>query len=204
MIRSIIFDLGKTIVPFDFNRAYTRLEVHCGLPTVEIRRRLGKTDLYRQFESGQIEPLDFAARVSALLGFTIGYEEFCAVWTSIFLPEPLISEALLEGLAQNYRLVLLSNTNVIHFEMIRENYPVMRYFHEFVLSYEVGEMKPSPLIYRKAVAASACAAEECLFFDDILENVEAAREEGLHAVQFASAEQMEGELRKRGILKTNE
>jgi putative hydrolase of the HAD superfamily len=199
MIRSIIFDLGKVIVPFDFNRAYAGFEAHCGIGVPEIRRRLGEADLYMQFESGRLEPLDFVTRVESCLGVLIGYDDFCAIWTSIFLPEPLIPEALLERLARNYRLILLSNTNVIHFAMIRETYPLLRHFHEFVLSYEVGAMKPSPVIYRKAVAASGCAAEECLFFDDMRENVEAACEEGLQAVQFVSAAQVQSELRKRGI-----
>lgn len=202
MIKSIIFDLGKVIVPFDFNRAYSRFEFHSGLPTSEIRRRFGATDLYRRFESGQLTAHDFIAEVCGVLGVSIGYEEFCAAWTSIFLPETLISEDLLEGLARNHRLVLLSNTNVLHFEMIRENYPLLRHFHEFVLSYEVGLMKPSPLIYKKAVAAAGCRAEECLFFDDLAENVEAAREAGLSAVQFISAEQLEIELRRCGALCT--
>ncbi|MES1262462.1 MAG: HAD family phosphatase [Acidobacteriota bacterium] len=199
MIRSIIFDLGKVIVPFDFNRAYAGFEAHCGMSAPEVRRRLGEADLYRQFESGQLDPADFVARVEHVLGVSIGYDDFCVIWTSIFLPEPLIGEALLERLARSYRLVLLSNTNAIHFEMIRETYPLLRHFHEFVLSYEVGAMKPSPVIYRKAVEASGCAAEECLFFDDMRENVEAACKEGLQAVRFESAAQLESELRNRGI-----
>jgi len=36
---------------------------------------------------------------------------------------------MLEGLAARYRLVLLSNTNAIHFEAIRENYHFLRHFH---------------------------------------------------------------------------
>ncbi len=35
---------------------------------------------------------------------------------------------MLEGIARDYRLVLLSNTNAIHFEMLRENYPLLRHF----------------------------------------------------------------------------
>ncbi len=199
MIKSIIFDLGKVIIPFEFERAYRHFEAHTGLTTPEIRRRLGEADLYRQFESGLLEPPEFVERVGGCLGMSISYEDFCPMWTSIFLPDPLLTEELLEGLARNYKLVLLSNTNAIHFEMIRETYPLLRHFHEFVLSYRVGVMKPSRAIYERAVAASACQAEECLFFDDMAENVEAAREAGLHAVQFLSAGQAESELVARGV-----
>jgi FMN phosphatase YigB (HAD superfamily) len=200
MINTIIFDLGKVIVPFDFQRAYVRMEAHCGIPAREIPARLAETGLYRRFESGLIEPEAFVEEISGHLGLRIGYEEFCAIWTSVFFPETLISDEFLENLARRYRLVLLSNTNLIHFEMIRASYPLLRHFHAFVLSSEVGEMKPSPGIYRKAVAVAGCRAEECFFIDDILENAEAARAEGLEAVQFISAEQLEEELRNRGLM----
>jgi putative hydrolase of the HAD superfamily len=136
-------------------------------------------------------------QVSAALNLHCTYEEFCGIWSSIFLPETLIPEDLLRGIASRYRLVLLSNTNAIHFEMIRENYPLLRHFHALVLSYEVGAMKPSPLFYAKAVEAAGCLPEECFFTDDIPEYVEGARRYGIDAVQFQSAAQIEGELRRR-------
>jgi FMN phosphatase YigB (HAD superfamily) len=200
MIKAIILDLGKVVVPFDFNRAYAQFEAHCGIPAAEIPVRLVDTGLYRRFESGLIGPHEFVKEITGHLGIQVGYEEFCAMWTSIFFRETLLSEEFLAMLARRYRLVLLSNTNVIHFKMILASYPLMRHFHAMVLSYEVGEMKPAPGIYRKAIAVAGCSAEECFFTDDIPENVEAARAEGIDAVQFFSASQLEGEMRNRALI----
>jgi putative hydrolase of the HAD superfamily len=198
-IQAVIFDLGRVIVPFDFRRGYTRLEARCGIPAAEIPGRIAPTGLVTRFESGQIAPRDFVAQLSAQLNLDITYQEFCEIWSSIFLPATLVPEELLSGLARHYRLVLLSNTNAIHFDMIRENYPLLRHFHAFVLSYEVGAMKPAPVIYRRAVEAAGCKAEECFFTDDIAEYVEGARAQGIDAVQFQSAAQIEEELRRRGV-----
>jgi putative hydrolase of the HAD superfamily len=200
MIRTIIFDLGKVIVPFDFNRAYRQMEKHCGTPAKEIPLKLVDTGLYRRFESGLIQPREFVDEITTHLGIRIGYQDFCDIWTSIFLPETLISDEFMAHLAQRYRLVLLSNTNFIHFEMIRAGYPILCHFHAYVLSYEVGIMKPAAGIYHKAIEAAECKPEECLFIDDILENVEAARAEGIDAVQFLSVEQLQEEMRTRGII----
>jgi glucose-1-phosphatase len=199
MIKAVIFDLGRVIVPFDFHRGYSRLEPICGIPAAEIPQRLAATGLVPRFESGAIEPRDFVRQISAHLNFEIPYEDFCVIWSSIFLPEILVPENMLCGIARNYRLVLLSNTNAIHFEMIRENYPVLRHFHALVLSYEVGAMKPSSLIYRRAIEAAGCRPEECFFTDDIPAYVEGAIAQGIDAVQFHSAAQIETELRKRGV-----
>jgi FMN phosphatase YigB (HAD superfamily) len=199
VIRTVIFDLGKVIVPFDFQRGYDAISEICSCPAEEIPRRIGSTDLVQRFETGLIDPQDFVRQFSAILGLDISYEEFCRVWSSIFLPETLIPESLVAGLKARYRLLLLSNTNAIHFAMIRENYPIIRHFEGCILSYKVGALKPSEKIYREAIAQAECRPEEIFFTDDILSYVEAAQREGIDAVQFESLPQLESELRARGI-----
>jgi FMN phosphatase YigB (HAD superfamily) len=199
MIKAVIFDLGRVLIPFDFRRGYARLEALSGIPAAEIPARLAGSPLVADFESGKIAPRDFVDRFCSHLNVEIPYREFCDIWSSIFLPDPLIPEAMLQGIARNHRLVLLSNTNAIHFEMLVETYPLLRHFHSYVLSYKVGAMKPLPLIYERAIEEAECQPGECFFADDIEANVEAARALGMDAVQFHSAAQIEFELRKRGI-----
>ncbi len=199
MIKAVIFDLGRVIIPFDFHRGYRRLEALSGIPAAEIPARLVGSPLVADFESGKIAPRDFVGQFCSHLDVDIPYQDFCNIWSSIFLPDPLIPEAMLEGIARNYRLVLLSNTNAIHFEMLVETYPLLRHFHSYVLSYEVGAMKPLPLIYQRAIEAAGCQPGECFFTDDIEAFVEAAKAQGIDAVQFQSAAQIEAELRKRGV-----
>ena len=102
------------------------------------------------------------------------------------------------GLAGQIRV--LSNTNALHFEMLRESYGhLLRHFDDLVLSYEVRAMKPQPEIYQAAVECAGCLPEECFYTDDIAAYVAAARAMGIDGVQFHSCEQIEGELRARGI-----
>ena len=199
MIKAILFDMGRVIIPFDFRLGYARLETMCGVPAAEIPGRLRPTGLVRRFESGGIESGDFIREFCAVLGFQCSKEEFSEMWSSIFLPHTLIPESLLAALAKRYRLVLVSNTNALHFEMIRRTYPLLDHFHSFVLSYEVGAMKPDPPIYHKAIEEARCAAHECFFTDDMPEFVEGARVQGIDAVPFESAARTEEELRKRGV-----
>jgi putative hydrolase of the HAD superfamily len=198
MYKAIIFDLGKVLVHFDFKRGYRALEGLCPYSAAEIPKRVATTDLVERFETGLIEPRDFVSEFSRLLCLDVDYDRFCGIWSSIFAGTP-VPESMLEGLAARYRLLLLSNTNAIHFEMIRANYPLVRHFHHLILSYEVKAMKPRPEIYRAAVERAGCRPEECFYTDDIAEYVEGARRLGIDAVQFLSAEQLQGELTARGI-----
>jgi glucose-1-phosphatase len=199
MIKTVIFDLGKVIVPFDFARGYRAMAELCSYAPEEIPRRIGSTDLVRRFECGEVAPEQFVEQLCRTLDLQLEYEHFCRIWSSISLPETLIPESLLQGLKKRYRLLLLSNTNAIHFSMIRESYPLLRHFDDYVLSYEVGALKPSPRIYVEAIARAQCAPEECFFTDDIAEYVAAASKAGMDAVQFQSAAQIEAELLGRGV-----
>lgn len=200
MIKTLIFDLGNVIVPFDFKRGYQRMSELCGCPPNEIPLRIRPTGLVHAFETGEISAETFVAELSNLLGLNATYSQFCEIWTSVFLPDPLIPEPLLNTLAQKYRLLLLSNTNPIHYSMIQANYPLLEHFHDRVLSYEIGCAKPAPKIYQEALARAQCAANECFFTDDMPVNIEAARQHGIDAVQFQSAGQLERELQARGVL----
>jgi len=199
MIKTVIFDLGKVIIPFDFMRGYQGLSAISGLTPAEIRSRIAATDLVQRFETGLVEPVDFVAQLSAQLGLHIGYDQFCQIWSSIFLPDPLIPESLVEAISRRYRLLLLSNTNAIHFAMLEKTYPLLRHFHHKILSHVVRAMKPSPAIYRAAIAQAGCAPNEIFFTDDIADYVEAAKREGIDAVQFQSSDQIQRELRARGV-----
>jgi glucose-1-phosphatase len=196
--KAIIFDLGKVLVHFDFKRGYQALESLCPHPAADIPKRIAPTGLVERFETGLVEPRDFVEQLTRLLDLRVDYDQFCGIWSCIFT-DPLIPESIIEGLASRYRLLLLSNTNAIHFDMVRRNYPVLRHFHDLVLSYEVKAMKPDPAIYRAVLERAGCRPEECFYTDDIGEYVEGARRMGIDAVQFRGAEALQQELRARGI-----
>jgi putative hydrolase of the HAD superfamily len=171
----------------------------CRYGPEEIPERLRSCDLVVRFESGQVEPRDFVRELCRILDFDCDYEQFREIWFSIFLPDTLIPDSMLAALRERYRLILLSNTNALHYEMIEPAYPILRHFHDKVLSYKVGALKPSTEIYRAAVEAAQCRPEECFFTDDIPAYVAGAREHGIDAVQFHNCEQIQQELRARGI-----
>jgi glucose-1-phosphatase len=197
MHRAIIFDLGKVLLHFDFGRGFRALAERCPHAACDIPARIG-AGLVERFEMGRIGPREFFAEFSRQIELSAGYDEFCEIWNGIFT-ETLIPEAMLEGLASRYRLLLLSNTNAIHFEMIRRTYPMLRHFHDLVLSYEFGAAKPHAEIFRETVRRAGCRPEECFYTDDVPKFVEAARTLGIDAVQFRSCDQLEQELTARRI-----
>jgi putative hydrolase of the HAD superfamily len=199
MHKAILLDLGRVLIDFDFRRGYRALEGLCPYTAEEIPRRLAGTELVGQFETGLVEPRDFVDQMCRILELKVDYDQFREIWSSIFT-DILIPESMLAGLGKRYRLVLVSNTNALHFEMIRETYGhLLRHFDDLVLSYEVHAMKPQPEIFQVAVERAGCRPEECFYTDDIAAYIEAARRMGIDAVVFESRMQLEEEMRRREI-----
>ena len=199
MIQAIIFDLGNVLIPFDWKRGYGALAELCPHPPEEARRRIKESGLFNTFELGRIEPHELARRVCSLIDLDVSFERFRELWSSIFLPETNLPDSMLASLHLNYRLLLLSNTDAIHFGWVTEKYPLLRHFDHCVLSFELGCKKPAPKIYQAAIAQAGCPAPQVFFVDDIAENVEGARQLGIDALQFQSREQLEAEMQSRGI-----
>jgi phosphoglycolate phosphatase-like HAD superfamily hydrolase len=199
MHKAILLDLGRVLIDFDFRRGYRALEGLCPYTAEEIPRRLAGTGLVGRFETGLVEPRDFVDQMCRILELKVDYDQFRGIWSSIFT-DILIPESMLAGLGRHYRLVLVSNTNALHFEMIRETYGhLLRHFDDLVLSYEIHAMKPQPEIFQAAVERAGCRPQECFYTDDIAAYIEAARRMGIDAAAFESRMQLEGEMRRRGI-----
>jgi glucose-1-phosphatase len=197
--KALLFDLGKVLIPFEFNRAYRAMEVLSGLETTEIRSRLAATDLFRRFETGQMGTGEFAAEVMRVLGCECELTEFSRIWNSIFLPETLVPESAIRDLRSRYRLIIVSNTNQLHFEMLESSYPIFRHFFGYILSYQVRAMKPDPAFYAAALRMAGCLPHECVFIDDLPENVEGAKLAGFDGIVFESFPQLSEEFKLRGI-----
>ncbi len=200
MIKTIIFDLGKVIVPFELDNQMKILEAVCDLSHTEIREKIFAAAELRLFETGKISAEDLFQALKTLLGLRIKFDEFVTAWNSIFLLEPIISEDFIEKLSKKYRLIILSDTNELHFNFIKQNFPILQFFDDFVLSYEVGFVKPSPEMFRAAVEKANCAADECLFTDDREGNISGALKFGINAILFTSALQFVNDVRERKLI----
>jgi putative hydrolase of the HAD superfamily len=198
MIKAIVLDLGKVILDFDNHLITRRLAHLAGRPEDEIYRFIFETPLEAQFNRGEISAREFFRRLTERYPMAVSFEEFVPLWCDIFAPIPGM-EALIGHLAGRYPLGILSNTNCLHFEYVRDRYPVVRAIPTYHLSYAMGIQKPDPQIYRRVVSHYGCAPEEVAYTDDIAAYVDAARALGLTAFPFTGAEQLRRDFASVGI-----
>jgi FMN phosphatase YigB (HAD superfamily) len=199
MIRSVISDLGKVILFFDNHIFFRKMAEFCPFPAVDIVRRVHwHKDLIRSFDTGKISPKDFYREVVQRLDADVDQKTFFTIYCDIFsLNTPVLD--ILGGLKDRYRLILLSNTDIERFGFIRKAFPEIFIFDGYVLSFEVGYLKPHPQIYTEALKKAKARAEECVFIDDMEENIEGAKKVGIDTVLYRKQTDLGAELRNKGL-----
>jgi putative hydrolase of the HAD superfamily len=111
-------------------------------------------------------------------------DEFRDAWQRIFTPNEPMWQVVRRLHGEGHRLILFSNTNSIHCPWIFEEYPEFSLFHEAVLSYEAGSIKPQPEIYQHAIDRHGLAPVETIYIDDLPENIATGRRFGFRTHQY--------------------
>lgn len=132
-----------------------------------------------------------------------------AVMASLFFERwPEMIAGLFEGTVLAARalkqrqmpLYLLSNCSAETFPLVEERYDFPALFDGCVISGEIRLLKPDPAIYHHLLDRFGLRAADCLFIDDVLQNVEAARSLGFAGHHFQGAGGLWDELVARNCL----
>ncbi|HSP87641.1 MAG TPA: HAD family phosphatase [Ignavibacteriaceae bacterium] len=195
----IVFDLGNVLIPFDYMIAFNKLEkIEIGLGQRFLDQYKENYDFHRKFESGQVSEDEFLTTLSGFINNKVDRKTLIDAYSKIFVVNEDVA-ALLPELKKKYRLVLLSNTNIVHQKYGWKDYSFLNNFEKLILSHEVGACKPDAKIYRAVETYTQLPSEEHIFIDDIFEYGEGAKKLGWDAIQFKNYNQLVNELNKRDI-----
>ena len=160
------------------------MTAYCSKSVDEIREVVHNSpEFYRLFDRGELTPHEFYDRAVALLGARISYDEFVPAYVDVFTRnQPVID--LYKGLKGRCRLILLSNTDPLRFGFVRERFPDILFFDDYVLSYEVGALKPDPKIFQEALKKAGVPSASCVLIDDLEENIRAAAALGVKTILY--------------------
>jgi epoxide hydrolase-like predicted phosphatase len=200
VIRCVISDMGRVIISFDNDIFFKKISGYSPFSAEDIAEQAAiHEDFVRLFDTGKITPEEFFEGVTKRLQAEIDQQTFYSIYNDVFSLDPLVLE-ILKLMKPRYRLVLLSNTDVMRFEFIKMKFPEILIFDDYVVSYQVGYMKPHPQIYIHALEKAGADPQECVFIDDRAENVEAAEKLGLTGILFEPKTDLTAELRQKGLV----
>lgn len=199
MIKTVLFDLGNVILPFDVMRLAKRLTRFSQLSAQEIVDRLWNDFIADNFETGKMLPTEYFVHISELCQFKgLTFDEFVPLFNEIF-DEDVEIVALISRLKGRYKLGIISNTNAIHVEHLKQTYGYLSHFDRQWWSNEAGVRKPDPAIYEMALKHFSVNPAEAIFIDDLHTNIASAKLLGINAIHYKGVESLKTELAKLGV-----
>lgn len=185
-IKNIIFDLGGVVLDIDYKKTeeeFKKLGVH---NLESVFTLTAQVELFNNFDCGLITPADFRNSLRTYLNMNLSDSEIDIAWNALLLEWNMERMNLLDDLRKNYRIFLLSNTNIIHSRIYNDKLikltggrDLKSYFEKVYYSYEVGLRKPNSAIFNLVLSENGLNLSETLFIDDTLEHINSARELGL-------------------------
>jgi len=194
MIQTVIFDLGGVLVRTEDRMPRQLLAEKFGMTYDEMDDLVYGSPTSKQAGAGEISAELHKETVLKTLGlppdsFKSFGDEF---WGGDRLDKKLID--FIEGLRGEYTTALLSNAWDDLRPLLVNQWKIDGNFDHIFISAELKMAKPDPRIYQHVIRELRQDPSEMVFVDDFIENVEAARKEGLHAIHFRSREQALNEL----------
>ena len=183
-IKAVLFDFGKVLADFNFDPAFKKLSKNIRKDASHIEDFFRRSGLEVLYDGGKITSAQFYRAVKKGLGHSLSFKEFEAIWNNIFKEDRRMTALLGRLKKKRYRLVLISNTNAMHFEHLRGRYAFLDHFDKHILSFKEKTRKPDERIYRKAAKACGAHPHEIFYIDDREDLTEAAKELGFHTFTF--------------------
>ncbi|MCA9005815.1 MAG: HAD family phosphatase [Planctomycetaceae bacterium] len=191
--------MGNVLAFFSHDKMCEQMGGLCDRSRTEIQNLLIESGVQWEYERGKLSPAEFHSWFEQAVEKNVDFNELLTAGSDIFELNTTIIPVLDSLKSQGYRLVLLSNTCVSHFEFIWNEYEVLQRFDDFVTSYTAGAIKPERAIFECALEKIQCAPEEAFYTDDIPEYISLARQLGLQAEVFTDTESLIQQLAQRDI-----
>jgi putative hydrolase of the HAD superfamily len=180
-IKTLIFDFGDVFINLDKQGAMQNALNMFNLETYD--EAMNVTNI--QYEIGRISTSEFIDFYTSKFP-DLSETNIIDAWNYIIKDFPKYRLDFIKNLAQTkaYKLILLSNTNDMHIDFIKQNVSFYEDFKNcfdvFYLSQEINLRKPNADIFEFVLKENNLIAKECLFIDDTKENTDTAEQLGFH------------------------
>ena len=195
MKRNLIFDVGGVLIGYRWKEMFMD---DFGLSEEEAEKlgsRIFDDPIWPDFDRGFVETDSLVEHYCSLYPDSEYYFKRMMYENDKMATErEAVWEKMAELKSRGYNIYILSNYSEHLFKKHTDHMPFRKIIDGGVVSYEVGAVKPERKIYEKILEKYSLNADECIFYDDIEKNVEAARALGIESYLVTSEEDLLKEL----------
>lgn len=198
-IRAVFFDFGGVIQRTEFQAPRQRLAQRFGMDYDDIDKLVFSSPSAIQATIGAVSETEHWQAIAQRL--KVRDEEIQLVEKEFFAGD-IIDHSLLQYLSMlrpRFITGLISNA-WSGMRAYIERQRIAGSFDHLVISAEVGAAKPEARIYQIALEQAQVRAEEAVFVDDVVDNIEACERVGMKGILFMNSQDAVDQLEK--ILRT--
>ncbi|MDP5010762.1 MAG: HAD family phosphatase [Crocinitomicaceae bacterium] len=191
---AVIFDLGGVIINLDYQKTISAFH-ELGMTNFEqVYSQMAQSDLFDSYETGKISTQHFINLLLPHLPFGTSPNKVVAAWNAMILDVPLKKIALLADLKKSLPTFLLSNTNDLHIQKVRDEWKKVtdsameESFHKMYLSHEIKHRKPTSQAFSYVLEENGLEAARTIFIDDTLQHIVGAKSIGLQTLHLTNPE----------------
>lgn len=197
--RAVIFDIGEVLSRLEDPTIYQTWAARLEISDWQLAKAIFDNPVSRQAMIGKATVDDMWLEANKQLSLSSGdLEELKSkIWDGNRWDTDLLDFA--RSLRPQYKTAVLSNAWTGARESMQE-YISGDTFDEIVYSCEEGIQKPNQEIYKRTLNRLDVAADEAIFIDDRLPNIEAAQQLGMQAIHFSDSRQVRKEIEQLLLL----
>jgi len=191
-IDTVIFDLGGVLI--DWNPEYVYLDIFNG--DREKMQWFFDTICTHDWNENQDAGYPLAQATADLVAKFPDYkseiEAFYGRWPEMIGGAISGTVNILESIikSKHYKVVALTNWSHETWPIVYKEFEFLQWFDGILMSGEEKTRKPFDEIYYLTLNRFDIKAENALFIDDNLRNIEAARRLGIHSIHFKNPESL--------------
>jgi epoxide hydrolase-like predicted phosphatase len=195
MIKAVIFDMGGVILRTEDPSARLAQSERLGISRQQLENIVFDSPSALQATLGLITEKEHWEEVFKILPVPAEEQADFMVnfWSGDKMDRDLLS--FIDGLRPTFRTGLLSNAWSEARTSVSARFGGLDVFDVTVFSAEIGLAKPDPMIYKRILQQLEVEANQAVFVDDYLPNVEAAAALGMGAVRFLNMQQAQVDVR---------
>lgn len=194
-IKAVIFDMGGVLVRCVKPEIREELGKPYGLTREQLETRVFVNPVAELASVGKASDDELWQHIGQLVGVPAAEVKHFreAFWSADDVNHELVG--VIKALRKHYKTGLLSNAWIDARQSLTSKYPhMMDSFDVSVFSAEVGMVKPDPAFYHWILERLQVKPAQAVFVDDFVENIEAAKALGIHAIRFVNNEQALADL----------
>ncbi|HEY0743304.1 MAG TPA: HAD family phosphatase [Chryseosolibacter sp.] len=191
-VKNLVFDLGGVILDLAVNKTIEAFADLAGISPEKATSIFHSSPEFNLYEKGGMTDQQFRNFLKSVYTPNASDAEIDAAWNQMLRGIPRIKLDLLEKLKKQYNVLLLSNTNEIHLSYInskllpKEASSLDQYFHKAYYSHRMLKRKPDAEIFEQVLQENDLLAEQTIFLDDNLMNVNGAESVGIKTVHVTT------------------